>query len=316
MRPIMLDLETAGALMGPVDATFTPVDVIPVTGGDNSAVFDLGSRDGRRVIIKTYSDELHWKMRKELFAYGLLDATRPEVPLAAILAADDSKRVLDRNYLVMTKLEGDLLVSVIDRLGPDQLDVVDRETGAALAAMHRVRIDAFGYLGQDGVGQPYATNGDYMAAQFAKKLSEFDALGGELGTTRAVRRYVDRHLHVFDACAEAVFCHDDCHEGNILVSDASDGWHVSGILDLENAVAGDPLLDLAKTEAYRRRRSERRLRALVDGHGSMRAGWRPALDLYTVYHWLELWDWFAAHDRREPLSSLSSSIRKVCDASS
>jgi hypothetical protein len=48
----------------------------------------------------------------------------------------------------------------------------------------------------------------------------------------------------------------------------------------------------------------------------MRSDWRAALDLYTVYHWLELWDWFAAHDRREPLASLSSSMRRVCDAAS
>ena len=309
----MLDLEDARAIVGSIDQADAPIEVIALSGGENSAVFEVRSQDGPSLVIKTYSEELHWKMRKELLAYGLLEATRPRIPLATILAADDSKRLLDRNYLVMTTLEGESLVSVIDRLDADELDVIDRETGAALAEMHTVELDAFGYLGQEGVGEPYATNRGYMTAQFTKKLSEFDALGGELFTSRAVRRYVDAHVDLFDACSVAAFCHDDCHEGNILVAQRSDGWHVSGILDLENAVSGDPLLDLAKTEAYRRRRTDRRLRALIDGHGSMPEDWRTTLDLYTVYHWLELWDWFAAHDRREPLSSLSSSIRKVCD---
>jgi aminoglycoside phosphotransferase (APT) family kinase protein len=316
MPATTVDRKTAAAAIQPIDATFVPVDVTPVAGGDNRAVFDVRSRDERHLIIKTYSDELHRKMRKELFAYGLLEPARSAVPLATILTADDSKRVLDRNYLVMTKLEGTLLYRVIDDLEPGELDVIDRETGAALAAMHEVKIEAFGYLGQDGVGDPYDTNRQYMTAQFAKKLSDFDSLGADAVTSRAVLRYLDAHLDLLDACSGAVFCHDDCHEGNILVSKGPDGWHVSGVLDLENAIAGDPLLDLAKTEAYRRRRSERRLQALVDGCGAMRPDWRAALDLYTLYHWLELWGWFAAHDRVEPLSSLSASIRRICDASS
>lgn len=315
MPAATVDLDTAAAAIQAIDAAFVPVDETPLAG-ENSAVFDVRSKDDRNLIIKTYSDELHWKMRKELFAYGLLEAARPAVPLPTILAADDSNRVLDRTYLIMTKLEGALLYSVIDDLDPDELDVIDRETGAALAAMHTVQLDAFGYLGQDGVGEPYETNAAYMTTQFAKKLSGFESLGADIGTSRGARRYVDEHLDLLDACSVAVFCHDDCHEGNILVSKRPDGWHVSGILDLENAVAGDPLLDLAKTEAYRRRRSERRLRALVDGCGPTRPEWRAALDLYTLYHWLELWDWFAAHDRVEPLASLSASIRRICDASS
>ena len=299
-----------------VDKNFAPVDVVSLAGGDNSEVFEVRSDDGRSMIIKTYSDELHWKMRKELLAYGLLASTRPAVPLAEVLGADDSKRLLDRNYLVMTKLDGTLLVSVLDTIEPGELDTIDGEIGAALAAIHRVELPSFGYLGPDGIGEPYATNKAYMSAQFAKKLATFDELGGDPSTSSAVRGYVDGRSDRFDDCRSASFCHDDCHEGNVLVADGPDGWHVRGIIDLENAVAGDPLLDLAKTEAYQRRRSDRRLRALLAGYGPIRSGWRDALDLYTVYHWLELWDWFAAHDRREPLPSLTKSIRNVCDSSS
>ncbi|MFL5791076.1 MAG: phosphotransferase family protein [Actinomycetota bacterium] len=315
MQPaVHLDVETAKTLIRSVDEGFAAVDVTSLGGGDNSAAFEVRSDDGRSVVIKTYADELHWKMQKELFAYELLEATRPAVPLAHILGADDSKRLFDRNYLVMTKLEGTLLVSVLDRLDPEDLDTIDGEIGAALAAMHRVELPAFGYLGQDGIGEPFATNADYMRAQFTKKLDHFDRLGGDPDTSRVVRTYVDRRSALLDGCRTPVFCHDDCHEGNVLVGPGPDGWHVRGIVDLENAVAGDPLLDVAKTEAYKRRRSDRRLRALIAAYGPMRAAWRDALDLYTVYHWLELWDWFAAHDRREPLASLVQSMRKVCDA--
>jgi hygromycin-B 7''-O-kinase len=308
-----IDVDIARRLIGPIDASFVVAGVAPVAGGGNSDVSIAHARDGRSIVIKAYSDELHWKMRKEVFAYGLLEAVPPSVPLADLLVADDTKRLFDRNYIVMTKLEGTLLISVIDAMDPAALDVIDREIGAALAAMHRVELEAFGYLGQDGVGEPFATNTEYMAAQFNKKLGGFDEFGGDRSTLRAVRRYVERHADLFDDCPTAVFCHDDCHEGNVFVSDTTGGWHVTGIIDLENAVAGDPLLDLAKTEAYRRHRSERRLDALLEGYGPLRPAWRSTLDLYTLYHWLELWDWFAAHDRREPLAGLAQDMLRICD---
>ena len=35
----------------------------------------------------------------------------------------------------------------------------------------------------------------------------------------------------------------DCHEGNIFVKQSADGWHISGIVDLERAFWGDPIGD-------------------------------------------------------------------------
>ena len=35
----------------------------------------------------------------------------------------------------------------------------------------------------------------------------------------------------------------DCHEGNIFVKQGADGWHISGIVDLERAFWGDPIGD-------------------------------------------------------------------------
>jgi hygromycin-B 7''-O-kinase len=108
------------------------------------------------------------------------------------------------------------------------------------------------------------------------------------------------------AAERAVFCHDDCHSGNLLVVPGDGEWRISGLLDSENVVAGDPLLDLAKAHCYDRYASERTLAALVDGYAGLGAGWRELLDLYVVYHWLELWVWWASTGTREPLPAVES----------
>jgi hygromycin-B 7''-O-kinase len=48
-----------------------------------------------------------------------------------------------------------------------------------------------------------------------------------------------------------VLCHNDFHEGNILADrDQRRGWQVTGFIDVENDIAADPLMNLAKTDCY------------------------------------------------------------------
>ncbi len=57
----------------------------------------------------------------------------------------------------------------------------------------------------------------------------------------AVARRVERDGSLFDNCGSAVLCHDDLHEGNVLVAQRPGGWQVTGVIDVENAIVADPL---------------------------------------------------------------------------
>jgi aminoglycoside phosphotransferase (APT) family kinase protein len=166
------------------------------------------------------------------------------------------------------------------------------------------------------VVEGHATNLAYMRFQFDKKLREFDEHGGDRDLRRRIERYVsERGDELLTAPAQPAFCHNDCYYGNVLVLPEQDGWRVSGLVDFENVLAGDPLLDLAKTHCYAERRSEQTLAALADGHGTLPDHWRQALDLYVLYHWIELWDWFASIGMTDPLAGLSSDISQLVAAS-
>jgi hygromycin-B 7''-O-kinase len=51
------------------------------------------------------------------------------------------------------------------------------------------------------------------------------------------------------------------------------------------------------------------LAALTEGYGDLRPDWREALDLYVLYHWLELWDWLASLGQTEALDGLADEMR-------
>jgi aminoglycoside phosphotransferase (APT) family kinase protein len=306
---IALAHADAQRLVKRIDPAQSAQDVTALLGGEISAVFEVRCSDGQSVVIKVYSDSFHWKMQKEVFVYGLLQAHGVDAAVARILLADDSKSVLPYNILALTKLEG-ALVSALDSLDDRALADIYRQMGELLRTLHQITFDAFGYVGTDGIETPHRTNLSYMELQFAKKRREFEELGGDRELSQRFGLHVAEREHLFAGCHRAVLCHNDCHEGNVLVVPGGDGWRVSGLVDFENVVAGDPLLDLAKSYYYSPR-GEEVLDALVAGYGELRDGWREALDLYVLYHVLELWDWFARLGDHERLPSITDDLRRL-----
>ena len=303
-----LDPTTADAVIALADRRLRAETITRLDGGANSAVFDVGTSGGGALVVKVYSDLLHWKMEKEVFVYGLLKRQALAAPVPVILAADDSKTLLTANVLVMTKLHGDHVLSLLDRLDDNELAHINGQIGAFLRSLHTVSFDQFGYVGTNGIVGPHDTNLAYMRFQFDKKLHEFADLGGDDDLRGRIERHVASREDLLADCPRSSCCHNDCHYGNVLVERA-DGWRMSGMLDFENVLSGDPLLDLAKAHCYWPRRNETLLAALIEGYGDLRPDWRDALDLYVLYHWLELWDWFASLGQTEALDELADEMR-------
>jgi hypothetical protein len=82
--------------------------------------------------------------------------------------------------------------------------------------VHRIDQEAFGYLTTE-ILDPNPSNTAYMNSQFDKKLREFADLGGDAALRAAIERYVSEHAGLFAARDRAPLCHNDFHEGNILV---------------------------------------------------------------------------------------------------
>ena len=85
-----------------------------------------------------------------------------------------------------------------------------------------------------------------------------------------MERHVASQEDLLKECVSPVFCHDDFHTANIIVASWSDGlWRLSGVIDVENAVAGAPLIDVAKTLLYSVGESHVKREGLLTGYGPM-----------------------------------------------
>src|SRR4051794_22898339 len=160
-----------------VDQAASEQDVATVSrlhGGEIAAVYEIAFVNPAQppLVLKVYPDELHWKMQKEVTVIGLIE-DRLSVAVPRILLADDSKRLLGLNFILMTRLDGSILGPLETTLTPAQRCSAYAQIGRLLREFHRIPMEAFGYIGPRGIWTAHPTNQVYLTHQFQRKLGEF-----------------------------------------------------------------------------------------------------------------------------------------------
>jgi aminoglycoside phosphotransferase (APT) family kinase protein len=308
----------AQAVLADVLPGFRVIEVVTRAGGEVNAVYEVrGAGDVRPVVIKVYRQRGRtrpWlsKLAKEVYVYRLL--ARRGVEAIPRILRDESAGVPDlpAPFAVMTLLGGQPLATVGDRLTDRDTDRVYEHLGRLLAEVHSVPAATWGYV-TTGIIDAQPSNTAYMLGQFGTKLRRFGDLGGDPLLAEAIARHVARHAELLAACPRPALCHNDFHDGNVLVARAGAEWRVTGYVDVENAIVADPLLDLAKTDYYALRHDPAKRRAFLRGYGPLPADWAERVALYQVHHALEFWNWSAATGKRELLADIRADIERLID---
>lgn len=301
-----LSLQAARSIANRVlpDADVTAVS--PLHGGHMGAVFELAlSGSEPPLVLKVYPEAYRWKMQKEMNVIGLIEG-RVDVPVPRILLADESKTLLPLSFVLMRKIEGENLRGIEKDLAANALSRAYLLMGEALRKLHRISMEAFGYLGSQGISTAHATNYAYLTTQFDRATQDFVARGGDTRLAQRIADFAMERAHLLNACEAAVLCHNDFHGSNILVSGRDSSLRLTGVLDFENALAADPLMDLGKTLYCAPEMDAPRRDALLEGYGPiLRSDWRETVTLYRLYHHLSFWCWMAMLGNRQILPSLS-----------
>jgi fructosamine-3-kinase len=217
----------------------------PFTGGSFGSVWRVDLADRGPVVLKisatpdagllTYERGM---LAEEANYLRTAAAGAPALPIARVLhQADD--------WLFMTLLPGTPLPSL-----PPGTDTtrVREECGAAIARLHRVTGDRFGYPGD----RPSAANWpDAFAAMIDAILHDAVIWGVALPVSPdRVRAAVRAHRGLLAAVTRAAFVHFDLWDGNVLATVDGDGTHLSGLVDGERYLFGDPLVDFASPALF------------------------------------------------------------------
>jgi aminoglycoside phosphotransferase (APT) family kinase protein len=238
---LLADLVAAHLPVDPARLLFEPIR----TGKHNTSYYVLGAGDDLVLRISPPDDAglLFYERRmmaQEPPLHALLRA-ETSVPIAEILAFDDSRTLVDRDYLLMARLPGLPLTEA--SLSKSQVDGVLEQVGVYLAQMHALVADRYGYLGIHHPMQPQPTWSGAFAVMWNKLLDDVVACGGYTPEEAdAMRRLLDIYLPHFEHGAPASLLHMDVWSQNILVDN---NGRVTGLLDLDRALWGDPEIEFA-----------------------------------------------------------------------
>jgi Ser/Thr protein kinase RdoA (MazF antagonist) len=288
-----MNIAAAQAIIGTFDETYRVTHVVARTGGEVSQVYEIRG-DGRPLIVKVYPPRWRPKLIKEVYVYRLLARHGIRHIPRVLHASPFGLPSYPLAHTVMTRLPGRPLAQVRADLTSADTAAVYGQMGDWLSAVHRITQEHWGYV-TTRVVDVKPTNAAYMIDEFARRLSAFRTLRGDPALARAIERHVSRSAGVLSGCPAPVLCHNDFHDGNVLVDDSSGRWRVTGYVDVEGAIAADPMLDVARTDYLALRDDPARRDAFLRGYGALPADGDARVALYHLHHALDLWNWAAEH---------------------
>jgi aminoglycoside phosphotransferase (APT) family kinase protein len=240
-REPLVRLVTAHLPADPDQLAFEPIR----TGKHNTSYYVKGT--GHELVLRISPPDdagfLFYEQRmmaQEPQLHRLL-RTETTVPVAEIRAYDDSRSLLDRDYLLMERLPGRPLTDA--NLTERQVDGVLEQVGVYLGQMHALVADRYGYLGAHRPMTPQPTWVKAFTVMWNKLLDDIVACGGYTPQEAdALRRLLDVYRPHFDRPVPASLLHMDVWSQNILVDGAG---RVTGLVDLDRALWGDPEIEFA-----------------------------------------------------------------------
>ena len=278
-----------------------PREIVRAAGGVSNQCFIV---DDACVIRFNTIDTTVPKFANERVAYELL-AVRG-LPIPSVVALDTSRCVVPYEYIILTRLPGTNIAESWRTLPSAQVRDLAREAGVALARLHTVTFPAFGKLREQSAPRFHSWP-DYFG-DYAHRYIDAAVRYGLLD--EALRSRLEGVLHragdLLVRVGQGVLVHSDYHYENIL----HDEGRLSGILDFEWALSGDPSYDFMNADVRTSQIPESEA-AFVAGYQSIRpldAEHGRRTDLYRLFLRLET---AAMHAQRGNLQAAQSALAET-----
>jgi len=206
----------------------------------------------------------------EAAAYQLLAAYGLAVP--EVVAVDQTAgNPLGRPLLVTRELAGSPFPEALAQAGDaGERHALVRAVGAYQARMHGIVMAAPGYFGRQGPFGGDWEHGFQSARAYYRAMEIWwradEEAGADPELVAAARAYAGRmRPRVEAAFVPPRFTQANCHAVQFFAARTPGGWAVTGVVDMEVALGGWPLFDVAGIAA-----------ALFEGYGE------PDIDLFRL----------------------------------
>jgi len=216
-------------------------------GWFNTAYKIMLGEGGRQIVLKvgppadaailTYEKAL---LRAEVDAMKLA-ATNPKIPVPQIIFDDFSRHCLPYDYYFMDFVNGSPWNKISDSLSAEQNSAIEYQLGEITAQINAFEHSTFGYY---AFGREFNNWPDTF--YWMCSLLFADARRYQIELALSEQEFFakfDEHYPVFAEVARPQLVHWDLWAGNIFVALDGNLPKITGIIDFERALWGDPLME-------------------------------------------------------------------------
>ncbi|MFO7870560.1 MAG: aminoglycoside phosphotransferase family protein [Kiritimatiellia bacterium] len=245
-QPQINPTELAASLLGDGDWTARPFgagkfsDVFAIEKNNEQYVLRVAPSDS---VLQTFYE--YRMMRREPAIHERILADT-DVPVPPIPGHDFSRRLIDRDFLIMPRFPGRPLSEAA--LSPEERRRALREWGNIVVRIHSIEEPdgLYGYIGGDACMEPQSTWPSAFAVMYRKLLDDIVSCGVyDAKTGREAYSLLESRLDSFDNDPKPVLCHGDLWVTNLLVEDTGE---VTALVDFDRGCWGDIEWDLAIAE--------------------------------------------------------------------
>jgi aminoglycoside phosphotransferase (APT) family kinase protein len=180
----------------------------------------------------------------EKFAYERLRAAN--IPSPEVVALDLSKSLIPYHYIILTKIDGTPLIDDWPNFSEAQKAQAGRSAGRYLALMHNISLEGFGSLRRLEI-DPLPCWYDHLE-QFFERYAQglLNQKVMDAPTYRRMRACLEEMRPIVDMESDGRLIHSDYQFENLLHRDGV----ITGIIDFEWAISGDPAWDFKLDEQW------------------------------------------------------------------
>ena len=227
------------------EGSYNAVYLLTLAGPDEEVVLKVAPDPGLRLL--TYEVDL---MRTEIEFYRRAGAAG--VPVPEVMFADLGRRVLETDYVFLSRIPGVPLNTVREQMSETELAALRAELADITAGLHAVTGSGFGYplrasrTWKSTWREAFGLMIDDILADAVRLKSELPA------APQRIAALIHRHDDVLDQVERPALVHFDLWDGNVFVNHRGGGrWRITGLIDGERAFFGDPVAELVSLALYR-----------------------------------------------------------------
>ncbi len=173
----------------------------------------------------------------------------PEIPMANILAIDDSGEIINANYAIIHFVEGELFRTRLLQSESKALTILAKQAGFYLARIHQHEYKTQGFLNQNLSVESELNAKTYF--DYLQSLLVMDKVKQLLGHHyQSLVNFIMTNQALLTISSKPTLTHGDFDSANILVAPKKSGWEITAILDWEFAFAGNIYFDIGNMLRY------------------------------------------------------------------